>query len=101
MPEISVAAVTTEAGRDRRYAVEMAHPDLRLLHAVPKRVGASYGKMRRAIFAALPSLDLASQMMRQQLMPVADAEHGNLGGENSRIDVRTAGLIHTRQDHPR
>ena len=73
----------------------MAHPDLRLLHALPKRIGASYGEMGRAVFAALPSLDLASQMMRQQLVPVTDAEHGNLGGENPRVDIRTTGLIHT------
>ncbi len=47
--------------------------------------------MGNAVFAALALLNLAAKMPRQQLMPVTDAQHRNVGRKQCRIDIGTAG----------
>ena len=87
MPEISVAAITRK-GRNRRYAIEMAHPDLRPLDALPKRITTTDGRSAGPYSPRLPFLNFATQVMGEQLVPVTNTQHRNFGGENRGIDIR-------------
>src|SRR5438874_6105030 len=74
--------------------VEVAHPDLRMLDAVPQRILAGDRKVCDAVFAALTFLNLAAQMIGEELVTVADTENGQAALEYRRIDIGAAGLVH-------
>ena len=61
--------------------------------AIPQRVLRSDGKMRNPIFAAFALLYLAAQVMRNELVPIANAEHRKTRVQDLRIDVGTSGFI--------
>lgn len=82
-----------KAGRSGGDRVEMAHPDLGVLDAIPQRILASDGKVCNPVFAALSFLNFAPKMMSQELVTVADAEDGRTAVEDGGIDIGTTTLI--------
>src|ERR1700761_8859981 len=79
-------------GRNR---IEVTHPNLRALDAFPQRVVTSDCEMRQAVLATLSLLHGPAEMASHKLVPVADAEYGNAGAEDFRIDVGAAGFAYT------
>src|SRR5690349_7658071 len=74
--------------------VEVAHPDLRMFDAVPQRILAGDREVCEAVFAALSFVNLAAQLMGEELVTVADTENGQATLEYRRIDIGAAGLVH-------
>ena len=85
--------------RERVHRIPMAHPDLLPSgHALEQRI-ATFIQLEhgQTVFAALARPHRAAQQVGHQLLPVADAEHGNSGSEDGRIYRRRARLQHARR----
>ena len=88
-----------EAGGQFRQPVAMRVPDLqRLGQPGEQRAEAVFDAQRAfAVFTLLSRLDFAAQILRQQLHPVADAEHGEAEFEERAIGQRRRLGIHARR----
>ncbi len=77
------------------HLVAMVHPDLRVRRSDRRRAGAACAvrESRKSVLAFVAFADAAAQHVRHELLAIADAEHGATGGENGRIDLRTARFV--------
>src|SRR5216684_3581922 len=78
--------------------VAMAHPDGEL-DVEPFEQGGRLpdGEQRGPVLMGAPGIDLAAEMVGDELHSVADAEHGNAGPERFRVDLRGIFLVDARR----
>jgi hypothetical protein len=93
-----------ESGRRRKHGVAVRHP-ARLLprRAVEQPPGLGHGQLRAPELPHLGAFDASSQLARQKLHAVTDAEHGNAELEQLVLERRRAIGVHrrrpAREDH--
>ena len=67
--------------------VTVAHPDGQLaMEAVEQRARLADRDERRTVLVGAAGVDLAAEMMGDQLHPVADAQHGNARAQSLGLD---------------
>ena len=72
------AAQDFEARRGILNRIAVAHPDLLTAFDSPKQsIGVAQIQLGESVFAAVAFLHAAAQDVGHQLLPVANAEHGN------------------------
>jgi len=91
--------------RGRLHHVAVAHPAGQVeVQLLEQRLGMHDGQQRAPVLALCGGLHDAAQQMRHQLMPVADAQHGDAQREQFRVNARGIRLVNTcgtaRQDNP-
>src|SRR5256885_11737188 len=76
----------------------MAHPDGQLaVQPSEEHVRVAYRQQRGAVFPRAAGVDLAAEMMGDELHAVADAEDRNARPKRLRVDLRRAGVVYARR----
>jgi len=83
-----------EAGRHLAHVVAMAHPDRQVaVQATEDAARLLDGQQCGPILAGMSGVDLASQVVGDQLHAVADAEHRDTGAERLRVELRRVRVV--------
>src|SRR6267143_6214715 len=76
------------------HVVAVAHPDRELVVKAPEEpIGLADREQRRTILPRVAGIDLAAEVVGDQLHPVADAEHRDPGLKRLWINLRSSGLV--------
>ena len=87
------AGAAHKPGRQHAHLIAMAHPNL--LRTLLQQRTRSRGDCSAPILALLPRLHIAAQRARQQLHPVADAQHRHARGQHETGKRCRTGRINT------
>ncbi len=95
-----------EAGRHLGHGVAVAHPHRQLAaQSFEQRGRLSNREQRGAVLVRPPRVDLAAEVMRDELHAVADAQHRDPCAERLGVDLRRSGFVDAggaaTEDEPR
>src|SRR5712691_10290250 len=86
-----------EAGRHLGHRVAMAHPEWQLeVEPFKQRGRLADGEQRGTVLVGAAEIDLAAQVVGDELHPIADTEHGNPGAERFQVDLGRVFLVDAR-----
>ena len=95
---VSAGSQSVEARWQLRDMVAVAHPHGKLrVQALEETVRLADRQQRGTVLACVTGIDLAPEVMSDQLHAVADAEHRYTGAEGVRIHLGRARLVNARR----
>ena len=95
---VAAGGERVEARRQLGDMVAVAHPHRKLaVEAFEQAVRLADREKGGAVLAGRARVDLAAEVMGDQLHSVADAQHRNAGAQRLRVDLRRAGLVDARR----
>src|SRR6267378_5597329 len=94
---VAAGGERAEAGRHLGDRVAVAHPYRQLAVEAFEQAGRlAYGEHRRTVLVRATGIDLAAEVVCDELHAVADAQHRNARAQRLRVDLRRAFLIYAR-----
>jgi len=86
-----------ESGRQLADVIAVAHPHRELVaETLEQAVRLPHCEQGRAVLPGAARVDLAAEVVGDQLHPVADAEDRNAGAKGLGVDLRRRGVVDAR-----